>query len=122
MGRNTDRPIENRYGVDFDNYRYYLMSVIGSRDECIIAAENRGVNIYDWYPDPHHDRAWNLIGTLPSESSLNAWLDNRDFANGEISTEPGTLIIFWELHPRTGEIVIKPATTKNTAWHNETNQ
>jgi hypothetical protein len=122
MDRNNDRPIENRCGVDFDNYGYYLMSVIGTRNECIIAAENRGINLYDWYPDPHHNQAWNLIGALPSESALNAWLNCRDLPDGSLCEKPGTLIIFWALHPRTGEIVIKSAATKNTAWHNETNQ
>jgi hypothetical protein len=63
-----------------------------------------------------------VIGVLPNESSLNTWLLKRDSPNGEMSQKPGTLIVFWELNPKTGERAIESAVTKNTAWHHETNQ
>lgn len=102
--RNNNRPIENRCGIEFYDYKFYLLSVVGDRDDCILAAENRGINLYDWYPDPHMDKGWNLIGVLPTSAPLDIWMAETD-PNPPGGYRDGSLVIYWQLNETTGEIV-----------------
>lgn len=101
---NNNRPIENRNGVEFDNYKFYMLSIVGYLDECILAAKNHGVNIYDWYQDPHHDEMWNLIGVLPSSAALDVWMARTD-PNPQGGYPHGSLVIFWEMNQYTGMLI-----------------
>jgi hypothetical protein len=99
------RPIENRCGIDFDQYRCFMMSITGDRNQCIIACENRGVNLYNWYPDPHLAEGWIMVGVLPNSSPLDLWAWDRPETPKDGVYPAGTLMVFWELDLSTGCIL-----------------
>lgn len=93
--------IENRFGIEFNEYRLFSMIVKGQGFyEATMAADFYGVNVIDWQ-QVNPDQVL-LVGYLPSSLPLSKWISETNRGKGG-KFPVGALLHFTELDKNTGK-------------------